>query len=181
MERLKDPLEKFLRRLGLKGKVKERRALQVWPEAAGSKLASVTRALTVKEGILFVQVANSSWAQHLTFFKPALMRKINRNLQGNYIKDIHFQVGLAKAPAPPPPQQNEEKPVLDPEEREKIRNMFADFQGQDIMKEKLMEIMEKELLARKQKAAAGWHRCPRCGTYAPPGSPLCPLCQIQGR
>jgi hypothetical protein len=57
---------------------------------------------------------------------------------------------------------------LDEGERKKIREMFADFQGEDIMREKLMQLMEKEMLSRKRKAAEGWLSCPECGSYAPP-------------
>jgi len=176
---LNQPLERILKRFGLNRKVKEHRALQVWEQAAGRKLAQSTRPLTVKEGILFVQVANSSWAQHLTFFKPNLLRKMNRLLGGHIITDIHFQVGFLKDGEPE--MEVREAVVLSTADREKIQEMFADFQGQDIMKEKLMELMEKELLARKKKEAAGWHQCLRCGSQAPPESLLCPLCKIQGR
>lgn len=181
MEKLSGSLDKVLRRLGLKKRVKERKALQVWQEAAGSKLARCTRPLTVKEGILFVLVANSSWAQHLTFFKPNLLQKINHRLQGNIIKDIHFQVGTIKEPEAGPPPEDDGDMVLDNGETEKIGEMIADFPGQDIIKEKIREVMTKEMLARKKKAAAGWHKCPQCGTYAPPESLLCPFCRIQGR
>jgi predicted nucleic acid-binding Zn ribbon protein len=78
MEKLNRPLNQVLRKWGLRQHVNERMALYVWPEAAGSKLSSCTRAAAVKEGILFVQVPNSSWAQHLTFFKGTLLKKINR-------------------------------------------------------------------------------------------------------
>jgi hypothetical protein len=176
---MKQPLEKILKRFGLQRKVKEQRALQVWGQAAGGKLAESTRPLAVKEGILFVQVANSSWAQHLTFFKPNLLWKLNRLLGGPVITDIHFQVGFLKPGAPAPAV--EAAATLSTADREKIREMFAEFQGQDIMKEKLMELMEKELLSRRQKEAAGWQPCSRCGSPAPPDALLCPLCQIQGR
>lgn len=178
MEKLNKPLDKYLHRWGLKRTVAERKALQVWPQAAGSKLTGCTRPLTVKEGILFLQVANSSWAQHLTFFKPALIRKLNRLLKGSVIKDIHFQVGNLASIETKSPGTEDGEMALEGAEKEKIREMFADFQGEDIIKEKLTGLMEKELLARKRKAAEGWHPCSRCGTYAPPGSPLCPICKI---
>ena len=178
MEKLSRPLDKILRKWGLGRNVKERMALYAWPEAAGSKLSQFTRAVHVKEGILFVQVANSSWAQHLTFFKPTLIKKLNRLLKGNIVTDIHFQVGMVQRKEAAPLKAKESNIILDELEKEKVREMFADFQGEDIIKDKLMQLMEKELLSRKEKEAKGWHTCPQCGTFAPPGSSICPLCQI---
>jgi hypothetical protein len=177
MEKLNRPLNRVLRKWGLRRHVNERRALQVWQEAAGQKLSACTRAAAVKEGILFVQVPNSSWAQHMTFFKGTLLKKINRLLQGNVIKDIRFQVGDLPAVENPLSLSSSTAVFLTEEERKKIRDMFADFKGEDIMREKLMQLMEKELLSRKRKAAEGWVLCPECGSYAPPQG-LCPLCKL---
>jgi hypothetical protein len=177
MEKLNRPLNQVLGKWGLRQHVKERMALYVWPEAAGSKLSSCTRAAAVKEGILFVQVPNSSWAQHLTFFKGTLLKKINRLLQGNVIKDIRFQVGVVEKEEKLTPGGGQEEIDLDEGERKKLREMFADFQGEDIMREKLMQLMEKEMLSRKRKAAEGWLLCPQCGSYMPPQG-LCPLCKL---
>lgn len=177
MEKLNRPLNHVLRKWGLRQHVHERMALYVWQEAAGSKLSSCTRAAAVKEGILFVQVQNSSWAQHLTFFKGTLLKKINRLLQGNVIKEIRFQVGVVDGEDKNLPSAPREEIGLDEGERKKIREMFADFKGEDIMREKLMLLMEKEILSRKRKAAEGWIICPECGAYAPPEE-KCPLCKL---
>ena len=177
MEKLNRPLNHVLRKWGLRQHVNERMALSVWHEAAGSKLSSCTRAAAVKEGILFVQVQNSSWAQHLTFFKGTLLKKINRLLKGNVIKDIRFQVGVVDCEEKLLPGSGKEEIRLDGGERNKIKEMFADFKGEDIMREKLMLLMEKEILSRKRKAAEGWLLCPQCGSYAPPQE-ICPLCKL---
>ncbi|HOK53022.1 MAG TPA: DUF721 domain-containing protein [Armatimonadota bacterium] len=87
---LGDLLKGGLERTGLKGAVREREAILIWPEIVGAKTASVTRVESVREGILYVNCRDSMWAQELHFLRPIIIEKLNERLGKNVIKEIRL-------------------------------------------------------------------------------------------
>lgn len=97
MEKLKTVLFSALDNLGIKEKVEKNLAIVYWERIAGEQIARHTQARLVKGDILFVSTDSPVWAQELGFVKDRLVRKINRHLKGEKIKEIRFQPrGLAK-------------------------------------------------------------------------------------
>lgn len=64
-----------------------------WQQAAGEKLAKVTRAKTVRRGTLEVIVANNLLAQELGFQKDELINRLSRLAADENISDIRFRIG----------------------------------------------------------------------------------------
>lgn len=93
-ERLGSILERVLDRLGMKRRLKEATVLTVWGQEVGPKLARMTRALQVEQGVLIVSVRNSVWANELGFFKRELIKRVNARIGEGTIKDIRFVVGV---------------------------------------------------------------------------------------
>lgn len=77
-----------LRRTGLAGQVQEKTAITLWPEVVGEKTASVTRADSVRDGVIFVTCRDSMWAQELHFLRPVIIEKLNERLGAKIIKEI---------------------------------------------------------------------------------------------
>ena len=77
-----------------------------WAEIVGPQVAGVTQVEAVRDGVLYVRVKNSVWANELTMLKDDMVRRLNAALGGRVLTDIHFKAsGLArvkKAPARPP-------------------------------------------------------------------------------
>jgi len=66
---------------------------EAWQQAAGEKIAAVTRATTVRRGVLEVLVKNSILAQELGFQKLALVKQLAELLPAEKIRDVKFRVG----------------------------------------------------------------------------------------
>ncbi|NPV53138.1 MAG: DUF721 domain-containing protein [Firmicutes bacterium] len=86
-------LERSLKQLGVSNRVKEKQAVQVWFDEVGPEIARAARPVDSREGILFVAVRTSAWAQQLAFLKEDLLVKLNRRLGRRVIRDIKFRVG----------------------------------------------------------------------------------------
>ena len=91
MERIKKVLERALRNLGIEKKVKEGRVFEVWDKAVGKKIGAHAHPLKIKRGKLFVKVTDSSWLQELSFLKEKIIKKVNKGLGEEVVKEIFFR------------------------------------------------------------------------------------------
>jgi predicted nucleic acid-binding Zn ribbon protein len=83
-------LADVLERLGLAGQLAEQRAVQIWPQTVGEKIAAHTRAHAIENGELVVLVDAHAWIQELSFLKPGIIAKLNQALGSEIVKDIRF-------------------------------------------------------------------------------------------
>ncbi len=68
--------------------------LLAWPEIIGEKLAPMTKAHRLYEGVLEVKVSNSTLLSILTYKeKRILLKKIKEKFPKTDIKDIRFRIG----------------------------------------------------------------------------------------
>ena len=90
MEKLKTVLEKTLKESGAQERVRQGRAITLWPKAAGKEISKVTEVTYLKNGVIFVKAESSAWRNELIFQKEEIINKINRLLKKKIIKDIRF-------------------------------------------------------------------------------------------
>jgi predicted nucleic acid-binding Zn ribbon protein len=93
MDRAGNILERVLKSLELGQKMAEVRALSVWPEAAGPRVAANTRAVSVVRGRMLVETKSPVWAQECLLLKERIREKLNRLVGSEAVKDITFKVG----------------------------------------------------------------------------------------
>lgn len=78
--RLGDVLGGVLEQHGLGDQMKRMAALDLWAEAVGGPIAAVTRARSVSEGTLVVEVRSSGWLMELNMIKGDLLARVNVRL-----------------------------------------------------------------------------------------------------
>ncbi len=76
--------------LGLAGRLREQRVLEVWPEVVGETIAAVTKARSIKDGVLTVEVINPSWRQELSYISSDILTKLNRTMGKSLVKRLKF-------------------------------------------------------------------------------------------
>jgi len=97
-ERLKKPrrlgaiLPQVVERLGLTWGLRCQEVLALWPAVVGKQINRKTQTLDIENGILQVRVADSTWMQELFFLKPEIIKKLNREIGENIVKDIQFRL-----------------------------------------------------------------------------------------
>lgn len=68
--------------------------LNAWPELVGASLAPMTQAISFLNGILTVQVSNSSLLSLLSQQeKPRLLNLLRGRFPGSHIQNIVFRIG----------------------------------------------------------------------------------------
>ncbi|MGB9857826.1 MAG: DciA family protein [Dictyoglomaceae bacterium] len=65
-------------------------AIENWGKIVGETLSSHTHPRAVKNGVLYVDVDSSIWAQELSLLKPKIIEDLNNFLRYPVIKDIVF-------------------------------------------------------------------------------------------
>jgi predicted nucleic acid-binding Zn ribbon protein len=85
-----DSLGSLIKDLGFEKKLKQVRAVELWPEIVGDNIAKISQADRVYEGILYVKVKSSAWRTELLFQKRTILERIDAKLGKHVIKDIRF-------------------------------------------------------------------------------------------
>lgn len=83
-------IDSLLKNLGIETKIKESMAVVLWPEVVGERVAEVSRAVRVIDGILFIKVDNSAWRAELMMHRDTILKKINKKLGKFIVHEIRF-------------------------------------------------------------------------------------------
>lgn len=81
---------KLIEALGLTEKFLEQQAVTLWPEVVGSRIAAVSEAQKITDGVLTVKVNNSAWKQELHYLRASIAEKLNRRLRKEVVKEIRL-------------------------------------------------------------------------------------------
>ncbi len=167
--------------------IRESMAIARWEEAAGPVIAGVSRAESIRDGVLMVKTRSSVWSQELMFQRENLVEKLNRLLGGPIVKDIRFRPwGKEENPPPMPPKiyptsAELEAVRLTQAEREKLRREL-DLAAQ-VQNEKLRISLQRTLLQEIRlhhwKKQNGWLPCKQCSALYWGSGTLCPLCAAE--
>jgi predicted nucleic acid-binding Zn ribbon protein len=87
---LKKAIDIFLKKNDLERGVNQNKAIIIWEQIVGEKIAENTKADSVEYGVLMVKVETPTWRQELIFKKQEILGKINHQLGQNTIREIRF-------------------------------------------------------------------------------------------
>jgi predicted nucleic acid-binding Zn ribbon protein len=85
-------VRQLLTSLGLDRRLEEYRAVEAWPEIVGPAIAAQTRAVTVREGVLFVDVASNVWMQELGLLRDGIAARLNARLGAPLVRKIVLSI-----------------------------------------------------------------------------------------
>lgn len=90
LERMDSVLADVLDEAGVVDQVERVRILELWPEVVGEQVARVTRARSVDESTLIVEVRSSPWLMELNMLKRDIVGRVNEQLDGTSIEKLVF-------------------------------------------------------------------------------------------
>jgi predicted nucleic acid-binding Zn ribbon protein len=93
IERIGEVLRRVVKDGALAQGLREQEALTRWPEIVGALNGRHSRALGLRDGVLWVQVESSVWAQELTFLRPQIQRALDRELGPGSVREVRFHSG----------------------------------------------------------------------------------------
>ena len=178
-------LEELLARTESRARVKEKLAALVWTDVVGDFYAARTQVTRVHQGIMFVACHSPALAHQLSLDADEIIRRLNRELAGSYIKQIRPATGYrarsdAGSDAPRPrrarPSRNElESIVLTAGEVARI-----DAEAAQIGDETVREHFRKTAITNRRlqlwREAQGHRPCRACGWILSPELGRCAMC-----
>lgn len=87
---LTEALFAYLRESGLEQPVLEVQVEEIWPKVMGSLVASMTRSVEVKDGMLIVKVNSAALKAQLFENRFELVKKLNEAVGANVIRDCRI-------------------------------------------------------------------------------------------
>ena len=84
-------IRKFLRQEGLETPLNEKRLIDAWAEVMGTTIASMSKALYIKNQVLFVEVTSAPLRQQLMMGRAQLVTKLNQHVGAQVISNIVFR------------------------------------------------------------------------------------------
>lgn len=87
-------LEKAFKKYGLEDRITQYKFVLHWAEIMGEAISQRSRPEYIKNHTLYIKVADSSWAQELSFQKNIILKRLQKFLDADsVVKDIRFFVG----------------------------------------------------------------------------------------
>lgn len=90
MKSLATILPALFKQLGLEEDARGWQAVTEWPAVAGERIAKHARAVSFRDGSLTVEVEGSAWMQELGFLERELLRKLNRHLGRDIVREVRW-------------------------------------------------------------------------------------------
>ena len=100
MKSLATILPALFKQLGLEEDARGWQAVTEWPAVAGERIAKHARAVSFpvappvriqpRDGSLTVEVEGSAWMQELGFLERELVRKLNRHLGRDIVREVRW-------------------------------------------------------------------------------------------
>jgi hypothetical protein len=136
-------LERTLKTLEIDVPLRTYSILGAWNEIVGESVAEHSQPRSIRNRILFIDVAHPTWMQQLQFLKPALLDQVNAFLGEPLIQDIRFKLGKVSAlpPALPKTPLLEDEP-LDQGTLDRIEGLLQDLDDIEVRKS-LREVLIK--------------------------------------
>jgi len=146
----------------------------VWAEAVGEDVARRTRSGRLREGVLTVYTAGSTWSHQLTFLAPSIIAELNARCPGARVKRLRFIVAAGRM-----------KAMLDGFVRTpKTRVAQVDAaaaavdDASDDAEDVIRRLRRRQQALDRRRQRDGWTRCSSCSNWKPPSdaAQACAVC-----
>jgi len=117
-----------------RAKLELHRVFEFWDNTVGRDIAAVAQPTLIRGHVLWVKVADSVWMQQLHLQKMMLLQKINQQLHGEKITDIHFQLNSSLAPSPAPETtESKNRPlVVDKKQEQEFDSLISALGNEEL-------------------------------------------------
>ncbi|HEX7003310.1 MAG TPA: DUF721 domain-containing protein [Trueperaceae bacterium] len=168
-------LAEVFRRGGMKRSLKRAQAVLLWPQVAGKQLAAFTRARSLVDGVLIVEVPDSETAMHLTLQRQRFLDVFQGKFGAREVRDIRFQTGR-RVGAEEQPAVEAKQVQVDPTDLAQLTRALGELELPDELSQPALQAAQSMLAYRARRKAEGWSNCPTCDALTPETG-LCSTCR----
>jgi len=140
---IRSVLENTLKSLEIDVPLKSYSILGAWNEIVGTTVAAHSQPRSIRNRILLIEVAHSTWMQQLQFLKPTLLERVNNFLGEPLIQDIRFKLGKMLKGNPSPSRTDPwQKEDVGEETLKRIEKLIQKIEDGEVRKA-LKEVLTK--------------------------------------
>ena len=90
MKALEQFLNRLIKELGYEKRLEYQRLLDSWPQVVGERIADVSRAERVQNGVMVVKVDSPVWRNELALEKERILKLLQEKTGSKALVDIRF-------------------------------------------------------------------------------------------
>ncbi len=154
-------------------RMRDARILLSWTEAVGKQLARTTKALSLRDGVMTVQVQDHTAVHFFTTQRQIYLERLRAVLGEAAPKELKFQYASVKEPV-----EAKAKPSLklSPADRRSVGELSEGASPGNL--EAVKRAAEALLLTRRHQGRDGYTPCVVCGTLTGDAAKPCVHCRI---
>ena len=88
--RIGGPLDELLNALNLRDAMAGWQAVELWPSVVGPRVAAHARAVSFRDGVVFVEVDTAAWMNELAYLRRKIAGDLNDRLGTERVTDIRL-------------------------------------------------------------------------------------------
>jgi len=88
LQPLKKVLKKTLISTGIKENLIANKTHSIWREVVGERINNNVQTIKIRKGVLFLEAKTPVWRNEITLIKHEIIKKLNKKLDKNIIKDL---------------------------------------------------------------------------------------------
>lgn len=89
-ERIGGPLEELLSALNLRDAMAGWQAVELWDSVVGPRVAAHARAVSFRDGVVFVEVDTAAWMNELAYLRRKISGDLNARLGSQRVTEIRL-------------------------------------------------------------------------------------------
>ena len=154
-----------------------------WPEVVGADVARRTRPGRLRDGVLTVYTAASTWSHQLTFLAPSIVAELRRRCPSAPVERLRFVVATGPTKAAIEGATRRSRPGPHGGARrsgaaESDTDVDGPFEGVDDI---IARLRRRQTALDRRRRRDGWVQCERCGAWRDPraGGGNCAVCAYE--
>ncbi len=90
MKALEQFLNRLIKELGYEKRLEYQRLLDAWPQVVGERIADVSKAERIQNGVMVVKVESPVWRNELALEKERILSMLQEQTGSKSVVDIRF-------------------------------------------------------------------------------------------
>ncbi len=90
MKALEQFLNRLIKELGYEKRLEYQRLLDAWPQVVGERIADVSKAERIQNGVMVVKVESPVWRNELALEKERILSMLREQTGSKSVVDIRF-------------------------------------------------------------------------------------------
>jgi hypothetical protein len=168
---------------GFQERLAQMRVLREWAEVVGPRVAQVTRATAIRNGVLTVAVRGAVWKAEIEYLKQEITDALNRRLGREAVAGIRLTSGYRERTRRESDRSGERETPdsgearISSRQRRRIEHAVSIVSDPEL-RGALMAAWEAKKGLDELRRKAGWKQCRACGEYDAWRGGMCRACAL---